>query len=394
MRSNHPETDLIRTQTERSQNREHSAPIYMTSSFVFDSAEHARAVFAREMQGNSYGRATAPNAEELVKKICLLEGADDGIATATGMSAILATMMSILEAGDHVLASRAVFGSTHQMLTKILPRFGISHSYAQPTKPEQWEALIQTNTKICLVETPSNPALEIIDLRWLGELCNKHGVLMVVDNAFATPLVQAPIPLGASVVIHSATKFIDGQGRGLGGVVVAKQEIADELRFFNRHAGPIMSPFNAWMFSKSLETLPVRMERHCDNALMLARWLETREEVASVRYPYLPSHPQHEIAKRQMCKGGALVTFELVGGLDAGRRFLNGLEMVSLTANLGDSRTTATHPASTTHSSLSDEERDEVGISAGLVRVSVGLEHVGDVQADFERGMKRIINSQ
>ncbi len=288
-----------------------------------------------------------------------------------------------------MLASRSVFGSTHQILTTIFPRFGITYSYADITdSPEQWEGKILPNTRMIFVETPSNPALDIIDLEWLGGLAKKHNVILNVDNCFTTPYLQNPAKWGAHLVTHSATKFIDGQGRVIGGAVLGTKELIKEIRFFARHTGPSMSPFNAWILSKSLETLAVRMDRHCDNALALAKHLETHQQVIKVKYPFLPSHPQHHLAIKQMKAGGGVVTFEIKGGIDAGRKFLNSLKMISHSANLGDTRTIATHPASTTHSKLTDAEREAVGITPGLIRVSVGLENLNDIIQDIEQAIK------
>ena len=381
------ETLAIRTQTERSQNREHSAPIYMTSSFVFEDAEQGRALFADEIPGNLYTRFSNPNNNEFVEKMCLMEGAEDGIAVASGMSAVFTSLAGLLKSGDHVLASRSLFGSSHQILTQILPKWGITSSYADIDKPEEWEALIQPNTKVIFIETPSNPALDLIDLEWLGALAKKHNLIINVDNCFATPYLQQPIKWGAHIVTHSATKFIDGQGRAIGGVIVSSKEIIKELRFFARHSGPAMSPFNSWILSKSLETLAVRMDRHCENALKLAQYLETNPEIESVKYPFLPSHPNYELAKKQMKAGGGIVTFNVKGGVDRGRNFLNALNMILFSANLGDSRSIVTHPASTTHSKLSDAERAQVGIYPGLIRISVGLEHIDDIIADVEQAL-------
>lgn len=380
----HIETQVIRTQPEQSGHREHSSSIYMTSSFTFNDAEHARALFANEVLGSIYSRYSNPNSDEFVEKMKLLEGAEDGIATASGMSAVFTTFGGLLGAGDHILSSKSVFGSTHQMLTQILPRWGITHSYGEITAPETWEELLTPTTRLCYVETPSNPALDLIDLEWLGQFCRQREIILVVDNIFATPILQQPIRYGADLVIHSATKYIDGQGRGLGGVILGTGELIEKLRFFARHTGPSISPFNAWMFSKSLDTLALRVERHCANAMKLAQCLEGRSEVELVKYPWLPSHPQFQLAQRQMKAGGGIVTFVLRGGIDAGRRFLDALQLCSLTANLGDARTIATHPASTTHSKLTEEERRAVGILPGLVRISVGLEHPDDIIADIE----------
>ncbi len=382
------ETDAIRAQHERTDFREHSMPLYLTSSFVFEDAEQARALFADEIPGNIYTRFSNPNNTEFIQKLCLLEGTEDGIATASGMAAMYISMASLLKSGDHVLASRSVFGSTHQILNVIFPRVNISYTYADLSDPKYWEAKIQPNTKMIFVETPSNPALDLIDLEWLGKIAQKHNLILNVDNCFATPYLQNPAKWGAHLVTHSATKFIDGQGRVIGGAVLGTKELIKEVRFFARHTGPSMSPFNAWILSKSLETLAVRMERHCQNALQLATYLESHSEVAKVKYPFLMSHPQHELAKKQMRHGGGVVTFEIKGGIDRGRKFLNSLKMISHSANLGDTRTIATHPASTTHSKLSVEERTAVGITPGLIRVSVGLEDLQDVIADLEQAIK------
>ncbi|MEM8488859.1 MAG: aminotransferase class I/II-fold pyridoxal phosphate-dependent enzyme, partial [Bacteroidota bacterium] len=303
-RKQHEATRAIRIQTPASGHREHASSIYMTSSFTFEDAEQARAMFAKEIDGSIYSRYSNPSVDEFVAKMCMLEDAEDGIAVASGMSAVFTGFAGLLNHGDHVLASRSVFGSTHQVLTQVLPRWGITHSYGAINQPETWEALIQPNTRLCYIETPSNPALDLIDLEWLGKLCKKHNIILYVDNIFATPILQKPMHLGADVVMHSATKYIDGQGRGIGGVIVGKPEYIEKIRFFARHSGPCLSPFNGWMFSKSLETFALRIERHCANALSLAEYLETREDVEFVKYPYLPSHPQHELARRQMRGGG------------------------------------------------------------------------------------------
>ena len=381
------ETDAIRLQHERSAFREHSVPLYLTSSFVFDDAEQARAMFADEISGNIYSRYSNPNTNEFIEKLCQMEGTEDGVATASGMAAMYSSMAALLRSGDHVLACRSVFGSTHQILNTLFPRFGISHSYADINEPETWEGKIQSNTRMIFVETPSNPALDIIDLEWLGMLAKKHNLILNVDNCFATPYLQNPVKWGAHLVTHSATKFIDGQGRVIGGAVLGSKELIKEVRFFTRHTGPSMSPFNAWVLSKSLETLAVRMDRHCQNALALATYLEKHDQVIKVKYPFLESHPHYVLAKKQMKLGGGLVTFEIRGGLNQGRKFLNALSMISHTPNLGDTRTIAIHPASTTHSKLTDEERAAVGITPGLIRIAVGLEDVRDIVADVEQAI-------
>jgi O-succinylhomoserine sulfhydrylase len=382
------ETLAIRNQTERSQYREHSTPIYATSSFVFDDAEQARALFADEIPGNIYTRFSNPNTNEFVEKICLMEGAEDGVATGSGMAAVFISLAALLKSGDHVVSSRSVFGSTHQIFTQILPKWGITTSYVDITDYEGWEKAIQPNTKVLFVETPSNPALDIIDLEWLAKLANSKGIILNVDNCFATPYLQNPLKWGAHLITHSTTKFIDGQGRTVGGIVAGNKELIKEIRFFARHSGPALSPFNSWILTKSLETLAVRMERHCSNALALAEHLSSHPEIEFVKYPFLTSHPQYQLAKKQMRLGGGLVTFEVKGGIDRGRKLLNSLEMISHSANLGDTRSIATHPASTTHSKLKEEERLAVGITPGLIRVSCGLENIEDIIEDIESALK------
>jgi O-succinylhomoserine sulfhydrylase len=386
----HPETLAVRIQAPRSGAREHSVPLYLTSSFVFDSAEHARALFSDEVEGNIYSRYSNPNTDEFVEKIATLEGTEDGIATASGMAAVFTSLAALLSAGDHLLCSRSVFGSTHQILTRIFPRWGIEFSYLDiDASPEEWAAAVRPNTKMIFVETPSNPGLDLIDLEWLGGFSRAHGLLLIVDNCFATPLLQQPMRYGADLVVHSATKFIDGQGRGLGGAIVGPKEKMAEIRFFARHTGPAISPFNAWMLSKSLETLAVRMTRHSSSALALGRHFEGHAEVEQVRYPFLPSHPQYDLAIRQMSAGGGILVLVLRGGLERARRFLDAIELISHSSNLGDSRTIATHPSSTTHSKLTEEERLGVGILPGMVRISVGLEHPDDLIADIEQALAR-----
>lgn len=383
----HFETLAIRTQAPVTAEREHSVPLFLTSSFRFDDAEHARALFAEEVSGNVYSRYANPNTDEFVRKLCLLEGGEDGIATASGMSAVFTALAARVSTGDHIVASRALFGSTHQILTRILPKWGVTSDYADVADPGSWERLIRPNTRLLFVETPSNPGLELIDLAWLGALAQSHGIPLVVDNCFATPYLQQPLRLGASVVVHSATKYIDGQGRVLGGAIVGDRAYLADCRFFARHTGPAMSAFNAWLLSKSLETLAVRMDRHCATALRIAAHFEGHPAVESVRYPFLPSHPQYALARRQMTQGGGIVVLVLRGGLDAGRRFLDRVRLVSHSANLGDTRTIVTHPASTTHSKLTPAERAAVAISDGLIRVSVGLEHADDIIADLEQAL-------
>jgi len=388
MNSKNFETQAIRTQNERSQYKEHSTPLHLTSSFVFDDAEQMRALFADEQEGNIYSRFSNPNTTELIDKICLLEGAEAGWATATGMAAVFTSLAALLKQGDHVLACRSIFGSTHTVLTKLLPKWGITHSYVDANDTENWKNALTPNTKILFIETPTNPGIELLDLEWLGKFAKQHQLLLLVDNCFATPYLQQPIKYGADLVIHSATKYIDGQGRVLGGLIAGKKELITEIKAFARHSGPALSPFNAWVLSKSLETLAVRMDRHSENALKLAEWLEKHPEVEWVKYPFLPSHPQYQIAKKQMKAGGGMVSFNVKGGLEKGRQFLNQLQMISMSANLGDTRSIATHPASTTHSKLTEQERLETGILPGLIRVSVGLEHIDDIVADVEQALR------
>jgi O-succinylhomoserine sulfhydrylase len=337
---------------------------------------------------NIYSRYSNPNTDELIHKICKMEGAEDGFALASGMSAVFASMAAFLKAGDHVLASRAVFGSTHQILTELLPRWGITHSYVDPLDVGSLAAHLQPSTKMLVLETPSNPGLQLIDLEAAGDFAKAYGLIFNVDNCFATPYLQQPGRYGAGLIVHSATKWMDGQGRVLGGIVTGKADLIEELRFFCRHTGPAMSPFNAWVLSKSLETLSVRMDRHCANALEIAKWLEARPEVERVHYPHLESHPQYALAKRQMKHGGGIVAFDLKGGLESGRQFLSHIQMCSLSSNLGDTRTIVTHPATTTHSKLSEADQTAVGIGPGMIRVSVGLEHVEDIRQDLAQALE------
>jgi O-succinylhomoserine sulfhydrylase len=384
-----PETLAIRTQIERTGEKEHSTPLFLTSSFVYDTAEDMAAAFADDsLDVNIYSRFSNPSVDEFVKKVCLMEGAEDGIATATGMAAVFSSFMTFVSAGDHIVSASAVFGSTHAILTKYLPKWGVEYSYFDMNKPETIEGLIKKNTKLLYVETPSNPGLDIIDLKYVADICKKHNILFIVDNCFATPAVQQPIQFGADLVLHSATKFMDGQGRVLGGVVVGKKDLIKQMYLFIRNTGPSMSPFNAWVLSKSLETLFVRMDKHAANALHIAQKLEGHPALSWVKYPFLQSHPHHSIAKKQMSNGGGILTFELKSGLEGGRKFLNNLKWLSMTNNLGDSRTIASHPASTTHSKLTEEERQAVGITPGLIRLSVGLEHPDDILEEILDALK------
>ena len=380
----HPITEAIRIQTERTNEMEHSTPLFLTSSFCFDDAGEMRAAFADETDDNIYSRFSNPNTAEFVQKMMALEGAEAGYATSTGMSAVFASFMAILKKGDHLLSCNSIFGSTHTVIKKYLPNYGMESSYvsADATVAE-WEAAIKPNTKMIYLETPTNPGLALIDLEMVSALAKKHSIILNVDNCFATPVNQRPIDFGADLVIHSATKWIDGQGRVLGGIVLGKKELIQDIYLFCRSTGPALSPFNAWVLSKSLETLDVRMERHAGNALKIATALENHPAIEWLKYPYLPSHPQYLIAIKQMKNGGGIVCFNIKGGIEAGRLFLNNLKMLSLTANLGDSRSIASHPASTTHAKLTEEERQATNITPGLIRISVGLEHVDDILEDI-----------
>lgn len=382
------ETIAIRTQYERSHANEHSVPLYLTSSYRFEDAEDMRSQFAEEKEGHIYSRYANPNVEEFIEKLTRMEGAESGWATATGMAAVFSCFAGLLNSGDHIVSSRSVFGSTHKLFTEILPKWGIETTYVDAHDLAGFQAAIRPETKILYAETPSNPALEILDLAAIGAICKKNDILFAIDNCFATPVLQRPIEFGADIVIHSATKYIDGQGRTLGGAILSTKEVIDQIRGFARHSGPALSPFNAWVLSKSIETLSLRMERHSENALKIAELLESHENVKSVRYPFLSSHPNYELAKKQMSLGGGIVTFEIKGGIEAGKGFLDQLKMLSLTANLGDTRSIATHPASTTHSKLQPEERAEVGITDGLVRLSIGLENWKDIWEDIDQALR------
>ncbi|MGZ3899211.1 MAG: trans-sulfuration enzyme family protein [Bacteroidia bacterium] len=383
MKDKNFETQAIRAQHNRSDNNEHSVPLYLTSSFVFDSAEEMRAAFADENDAFIYSRYTNPNTNEFVNKMCLLEGAEAGVASASGMAAIYTTLASMLSSGDHVIACSSVFGATHTIFTKYFPKWNIGHSYFHADHPEKIKELIKPTTKLIYLETPTNPAIEVIDLELVSRIAKENNLLLVVDNCFATPYLQQPIKFGADIVIHSATKYIDGQGRVLGGIVLGKKELVKEVYLFGRITGPSLSPFNAWVLSKSLETLSLRMERHCENALYVASQLEGHPALEFVKYPFLKSHPHYNIAIKQMKAGGGIVTFSLKGGFEAGKQFMDKLQMIKISPNLGDSRTIATHPASSTHCKLSKDERNAVGITDGLIRISVGLEHKDDILKDI-----------
>ena len=382
------ETQAVRNQMERSQYGEHSASLYLTSSFVFEDAEDMRASFAEEKQRNIYSRFSNPNTSEFIHKVAQMEGAEDGVAFATGMGAIFATFATFLNAGDHVLSVRAVFGSTHTLFTKYFPKWNISTTYFNANEIDNLVSLIHPTTKCIYVESPTNPGLDIVDLERLGQFAKAHQLLLIVDNCFATPYLQQPIAFGADLVIHSATKLMDGQGRVLGGITVGNKELIRELYLFARNTGASLSPFNAWVLSKSLETLSIRVDRHCENALFIAKKVEAHPRINWVKYPFLSSHPQYELAKKQMKAGGNIIAFEVEGGLEAGQRFINAVRLCSLSSNLGDSRTIVTHPASTTHSKLEEFDQLAVGITKGMIRLSVGLEHPTDVWADIENALK------
>jgi O-succinylhomoserine sulfhydrylase len=385
-----PETNAIRDQIERTQFMEHSSPLFLTSSFVFEHSEEMRAAFADELDRNIYSRFTNPNTTELVLKIAHMEGAEDGVSFATGMGAVFGTFAALLDSGDHIVSARSIFGSTHSLFSKYLPKWNIETSYFDVDSPQQAEALIKANTKIIYAETPTNPGVDILDLQYLGDLAKQHNLILVIDNCFATPYLQQPIDFGADLVIHSATKLIDGQGRVLGGVTVGKKDLIQKIYLFARNTGSALSPFNAWILSKSMETLAVRVDRHCQSALEIASKLEHHPKIARVKYPFLPSHPQYALAQKQMSQGGNIISFELKGGLQSGQQFLDHITMLSLSSNLGDSRTIVTHPASTTHSKLSAEERGKVGISDGMIRLSVGLEHPDDILQDIYQALDAV----
>jgi len=382
------ETTAVRTQLDRTEFLEHSVPLHLTSSFVFEDAEDMRASFAEEKDRNIYTRFTNPNNTEFVQKICLMEGAESGVAFASGMAAVFSTFAALLGAGDHILSSRSIFGSTYSLFNKYFPKWNIETRYFDWNQLDEIEALIEPNAKMIYVESPTNPGVDILDLAAIGALAKKHNLLYVVDNCFATPYLQQPIQFGADLVIHSATKLIDGQGRVLGGITVGTAALIKEIYLFARNTGPSLSPFNAWILSKSLETLAVRVDRHCANALTIAERLEKHPAINFVKYPFLKSHPQYDIAKKQMTQGGNIIAFEIKGGIDQAIHFIDHIKMCSITSNLGDSRSIVTHPASSTHSKLTEEEQQQVGITPGLIRLSVGLEHVDDLWEDIEQALK------
>jgi O-succinylhomoserine sulfhydrylase len=383
----HFETLAIRTQLEQTAQKEHSVPLYLTSSFTFDSAEHGAQLFNNETEGNLYSRFANPNTQELIDKLAILEGTQDGIVTASGMAAVYTSFAALLKMGDHIIACKSIFGNSKYILNSILPNSGIEVTYVGIHDNAAWEAAFRPNTKMVFLETPSNPTLITADMTFIGKLCKQHGAIFSVDNCFATPYLQQPVKFGADLIIHSATKYIDGQGRVLGGAILGSKELVGKCFDFVRRTGASLSPFNAWILSKSLETLAVRMDRHCSNAAALALYLAQHQDVDYISYPHADNNPMLAVAKAQMSQGGGLVGCQVSGGAERGARFLNALKMHSLTANLGDTRSIATHPASTTHSKLTLAEQLEVDITPGYLRFSVGLEHIDDIIADIEKAL-------
>lgn len=381
------ETLAVRAGTVRSQFNEHSEALFLTSSFVFSSAAEAAARFKGEQPGPIYARFTNPTVSMMETRLAALEGAERCVAFSSGMAAILATVMGLMKAGEHIVASRSIFGSTVQLFSNILGRFGIETTYVSPTDPAEWRAALKPNTKLFFVESPSNPLTEVSDIRTLAAIAREAGAWLAVDNCFCSPALQRPLDLGADIVIHSATKYLDGQGRVLGGAVLGSQALMEGVYTFLRTAGPTLSAFNAWVILKGLETLSIRMDAHSRNALELAKWLEAQPQVARVLYPGLPSHPQHALAMAQQKTGGGIVAFDLKGGKDAAWKLIDATKLLSITANLGDTKSTITHPSSTTHSRMTPEQRDAAGIGDGLVRIAVGLESVSDIKADLARGL-------
>jgi O-succinylhomoserine sulfhydrylase len=381
------DTLAIRAGQHRTAEGEHSEALFLTSSYVFESAAHAASRFSGEEQGNVYSRYTNPTVRNFEERIAALEGAESAVATATGMSAILSTCMALLQSGDHVVCSRNVFGTTTALFSKYMAKFGVEISFVSLTDISEWEQAVKSNTKILFVETPSNPLCEVADLSALSALSKKTGSLFIVDNCFCTPALQKPLDFGADLIIHSATKYLDGQGRCMGGAVAGNKALIDEVVGFLRSCGPTMSPFNAWVFLKGLETLRLRMDAHSANALVLAQWLEQQTAIEKVHYTGLASHPQHELAAKQQRGFGGVLSFEVKGDREQAWRFIDATLICSLTANLGDVKTTIVHPATTTHGRLSDEQRTEAGVGQNLIRVAVGLEDINDLKADMQRGL-------
>ncbi len=386
------DTLAIRTGHTRTAEAEHSEPIFATSSYVFDSAAEAAARFSGEQPGNVYSRYTNPTVRAFEQRLAALEGAEMAVATASGMAAILSTCMALLKAGDHIVCSRAVFGSTTVLFNKYMCRFGITVSYVDCTDVSQWQQALTANTRLLFLETPSNPLAEIADIAALARVAQEHGAYLAVDNCFCTPALQKPLDFGADIIIHSATKYLDGQGRCMGGVVLGRQELMEEVLGFVRAGGPTMAPFNAWVFLKGLETLRLRMQAHSASALALAQWLQTQAGIDKVFYSGLPDHPGHELASRQQSAFGGVLSFRVTGDQQAAWRFIDATRLMSLTANLGDAKTTIVHPATTTHGRLSAEEQQAGGITPNLIRIAVGLEAVADLQADLQRGLNALLN--
>jgi O-succinylhomoserine sulfhydrylase len=384
------ETIAIRTQSERTHQQEHSVPLYLTSSFTFDSAEQGQAIFQNDVEGNLYSRFSNPNNEEFIQKLCRLGNYSNGVSTASGMAAVYTTFAALLKQGDHIVASKNIFGNALYIITQILPNMGIEYTLVEVEDKEAWQKAVKSNTKVAYLETPGNPTLKIADLDFFSKLCRKHEIISIVDNCFATPYLQRPSDFDIDISIHSATKYIDGQGRVLGGAILGNEEHIVQCFNFLRRTGACLSPFNAWILSKSIETLAIRMNRHCANALAIAEWLENHSKVNRVIYPFLDSHPQHLLAKRQMRLGGGIVGLEINGSKEDSMNFLNQLKIHSLTANLGDTRSIATHPASTTHSKLSNEEQLEAGIQPNYLRFSVGLENIEDLINDIDQALNSI----
>ena len=384
------ETIAIRTQSKKTHQKEHSVPLYLTSSFSFDSAEHGQAIFQSEIEGNLYSRFSNPNNEEFIQKLCLLENYSNGVSTASGMAAIYTAFVALLKQGDHIIASKNIFGNALYIITQILPNMGIDYTLVEVDDTEAWEKAVKPNTKIAYLETPANPTLKIADLDFFSKLCIENKITSIVDNCFSTPYLQKPSDFNIDLSIHSATKYIDGQGRVLGGAILGNDELISKCFDFLRRTGACLAPFNAWILSKSIETLAIRMDRHCANALAISKWLETNSKINRVIYPFLDSHPQQHLAKQQMKLGGGIIGVEINGSKQDAMTFLNNLKIHSLTANLGDSRSIATHPASTTHSKLSAEEQFEAGIKPNYLRFSIGLENVDDLIEDIDQALHSI----
>lgn len=365
--------------------------MYLTSGFVFDDVEEMRASFAGEIQRDLYSRYSNPNTSEFITKVCEMEGAEDGFAFSSGMAAIYTSLKALLQSGDHILASRSIFGATHTLLVEYFPKWGIECDFFDSDSLEEIRSLTRSNTKVVFAESPTNPGLDVLDLELLSVLTKEAGALLVIDNCFASPYLQNPILFGADLVIHSATKLMDGQGRVLGGITVGSEDLIASIRQLARMTGPALSPFNAWILSKSLETLSLRVDKQSDNAMQIAEFLSRHELVEEVRYPFLESHPQYHLAKKQMKKGGVVVTFKVKGAYSASRKFFDAIQMCSISANLGDTRTIITHPATSTHAKISEENRLAMGISQGTIRLSVGLENIGDLLWDIEQALSEIV---